>query len=164
MHKASSPEALPLGELARMRLRGQGCCQRARHTAIRTLLVRAIVSQRFRVSFCWACPLRLLRRHLSQRERLWQSAKSAVTARGSPFGRAGANAPERARMLPKSQTHSDTHPACQSHRIATLSCFILLGLPSPSASQTPLPKGEALAVRKVCCYRQRLSLDKLVRR
>ena len=35
-----------MGELARMRLRGQGCCQRARHTAIRTLLVRAIVSQR----------------------------------------------------------------------------------------------------------------------
>ena len=28
------------------RRRGQGCCQRARHTAIRTLLVRAIVSQR----------------------------------------------------------------------------------------------------------------------
>ena len=26
---------------------------------------------------------------------------------------------ERARMLTKSQTHSDTHPACQSHRIAT---------------------------------------------
>ena len=72
-----------MGELARMRLRGQGCCQRARHTAIRTLLVRAIVSLRFRVSFCRACPLRLLRRHLSQRERLWQSAKSAVTARGS---------------------------------------------------------------------------------
>ena len=30
----------------RSRRRGQGCCQRARHTAIRTLLVRAIVSQR----------------------------------------------------------------------------------------------------------------------
>ena len=30
----------------RSRRRGQGCCKRARHTAIRTLLVRAIVSQR----------------------------------------------------------------------------------------------------------------------
>ena len=30
----------------RSRRRGQGCCQRARHTAIRTLLVRDIVSQR----------------------------------------------------------------------------------------------------------------------
>ena len=30
----------------RSRRRGQGCCQRARHTVIRTLLVRAIVSQR----------------------------------------------------------------------------------------------------------------------
>ena len=30
----------------RSRRRGQGCCQRARHTAICTLLVRAIVSQR----------------------------------------------------------------------------------------------------------------------
>ena len=30
----------------RSRRRGQGCCQRARHTAIRTLLVRAIVSLR----------------------------------------------------------------------------------------------------------------------
>ena len=66
-------------------------------------------------------------------------------------------------MLTKSKTHSDTNPVCQRHCIATLSCFILLGLPSPSASQTPLPKGEALAVRKVCCYRQRLSLDKLAR-
>ncbi len=42
----------------RSRRRGQGCCQRARHTAIRTLLVRAIVSLCFRVLFCRACPLR----------------------------------------------------------------------------------------------------------
>ena len=35
----------------RSRRRGQGCCQRARHTAIRTLLVRAIVSQRRRSNF-----------------------------------------------------------------------------------------------------------------
>ena len=42
----------------RSRRRGQGCCQRARHTAIRTLLVRAIVSLCFRVLFCRTCPLR----------------------------------------------------------------------------------------------------------
>ena len=42
---------------------------------------------------------------------------------------------ERARMLPKSQTHSDTHPACQSHRIAVLSCFILPGLPSQALAR-----------------------------
>ena len=55
--KASHFERLPRpGEVARKcqkgarclrsRRRGQGCCQRVRHTAIRTLLVRAIVSQR----------------------------------------------------------------------------------------------------------------------
>ena len=70
-----------------------------------------------------------------QRERLWQSAKSAVTARGSLFGRAGANVPERARMLTKSKTHSDTNPVCQRHCIATLSCFILLGLPSQALTR-----------------------------
>ncbi len=46
------------------------------------------------------------------------------------LGEVSAEQTERARMLPKSQTHSDTHPACQSHRIAVLSCFILPGLPS----------------------------------
>ena len=35
------------------------------------------------------------------------------------LGEVSAEQTERARMLPKSQTHSDTHPACQSHRIAT---------------------------------------------
>ena len=34
------------------------------------------------------------------------------------LGEVSAEQTERARMLPKSQTHSDTHPACQSHRIA----------------------------------------------
>ena len=34
--------------------------------------------------------------HLSQRERLWQCGKLSVFAKGSPFGGAGASAPERA--------------------------------------------------------------------
>ena len=42
----------------RSRRRGQGCCQRARHTAIQALFVRDIVSLCFRVLFCRACPLR----------------------------------------------------------------------------------------------------------
>ena len=51
------------------------------------------------------------------------------------LGEVSAEQTERARMLPKSQTHSDTHPACQSHRIAVLSCFILPGLPSQALTR-----------------------------
>ena len=51
------------------------------------------------------------------------------------LGEVSAEQTERARMLPKSQTHSDTHPACQSHRIAALSCFILPGLPSQALAR-----------------------------
>ena len=51
------------------------------------------------------------------------------------LGEVSAEQTERARMLPKSQTHSDTHPACQSHRIAVLSCFILSGLPSQALAR-----------------------------
>ena len=42
----------------RSRRRGQGCCQRARHTAIQALFVRDIVSLCFYVLFYRACPLR----------------------------------------------------------------------------------------------------------
>ena len=46
------------------------------------------LTSRVRIAVCLAlwqhpCPLRLLRRHLSQSERLWHSARSAVIARGS---------------------------------------------------------------------------------
>ena len=57
---------------------------------------------------------------------------------------------ERARMLTKNKKHSDTHPACQSHRIAVLSCFILPGLPSQalarqlSQRESPWQGGQAL--------------------
>ena len=50
-------------------------------------------------------------------------------------GKVSAEQTERARMLPKSQTHSDTHPVCQRHRIAVLSCFILPGLPSQALAR-----------------------------
>ena len=39
--------------------------------------------------------------HLSQRERPWQYGKVSGFAKGSPFGGAGAQAPERARPLPQ---------------------------------------------------------------
>ena len=42
----------------RSRRRGQGCCQKAKNTAIRSLFVRDIVSLCFRVLFGRACPLR----------------------------------------------------------------------------------------------------------
>ena len=51
------------------------------------------------------------------------------------LGEVSAEQTERARMLPKSQTHSDTHPACQSHRIAVLSRFIWPGLPSQALAR-----------------------------
>ena len=50
-------------------------------------------------------------------------------------GKVSAEQTERARMLPKSQTHSDTSPVCQRHRIAVLSCFILPGLPSQALAR-----------------------------
>ena len=51
------------------------------------------------------------------------------------LGEVSAEQTERARMLTKSKKHSDTHPACQSHRIAVLSCFILPGLPSQALAR-----------------------------
>ena len=61
---------------------------------------------------------------------------------------------ERARMLTKSKKHSDTHPVCQRHRIAVLSCFILPGLPSQalarqlSQRESPWQRGDVFAETK----------------
>ena len=88
--KASHFERLPRpGEVARKcqkgarclrsRRRGQGCCQRARHTAIRTLLVRAIVSLCFRVLFCRACPLRRWRASSPKGRALGKEVKPSCT-------------------------------------------------------------------------------------
>ena len=132
----------------RSRRRGQGCCQRARHTAIQALFVRDIVSLCFRVLFCRACPLRRWRASSPKGRALgkevsfslkpicvcWKTSRDAKASHFERLPRPGEVArkcqkgarwhgeavTERARMLPKSQTHSDTHPACQSHRIATL--------------------------------------------
>ena len=63
------------------------------------------------------------------------SRKRCGMAKPLTLGEVSAEQTERARMLPKSQTRSDTHPACQSHRIAVLSCFISPGLPSQALAR-----------------------------
>ena len=96
-------------------------------------------------------PSQALARQLSQRESPWQRAfvfdetdlrllENVTECQSLSLWERwhGEAVTERARMLTKSQTHSDTHPACQSHRIAVLSCFILPGLPSQAlARQLP---------------------------
>ena len=73
-NETSLPRALPLGELARQRLRGQARPNKTRkHSDTMSLTNRACIA------VCLAlwqhpCPLRLLRRHLSQSERLWHPA------------------------------------------------------------------------------------------
>ena len=72
-NETSLPRALPLGELARQRLRGQ-----ARQNKTRKHSDTMALTSRVRIAVCLAlwqhpCPLRLLRRHLSQSERLWHS-------------------------------------------------------------------------------------------
>ena len=73
-NETSLPRAPPLGELARQRLRGQARQNKTRkHSDTMSLTNRACIA------VCLAlwqhpCPLRLLRRHLSQSERLWHPA------------------------------------------------------------------------------------------
>ena len=77
-------------------------------------------------------PSQALTRQLSQRESPWQRGfvfdetdwgllENVTECQSLSLWERwhGEAVTERARMLPKSQTHSDTHPACQSHRIAT---------------------------------------------
>ena len=147
----------------RSRRRGQGCCQRARHTAIRTLLVRAIVSQRRWSNFTGlalsgadapALPKgRALGKEGSSPMKpicvCWKTSRDAKASHFERLPRPGEVArkcqtgtrwhceavTERARMLTKSKKHSDTSPVCQRHRIAALSCFILPGLPSQALAR-----------------------------
>ena len=72
-NETSLPRALPLGELARQRLRGQARQNKTRkHSDTMSLANSACIA------VCLAlwqhpCPLRLLRSHLSQSERLWRA-------------------------------------------------------------------------------------------
>ena len=140
---------LTLGEVARRSRDGEGkdADKKQKNTAIQALFVRDIVSLRFRVLFCRACPLRRWRASSPKGRALgkevsfsmkpicvcWKTSRNAKASHFERLPRPGEVArkcqkgtrwhgeavTERARMLPKSQTHSDTHPACQSHRIAT---------------------------------------------
>ena len=123
------------------------------------------LTSRVRIAVCLAlwqhpCPLRLLRRHLSQSERLWHSVTFSMISQ------------------PLHLVSSETKPLCQglscqescraSARLRgwTKDAFrvsgitqVLLCTTSPSSSLRSMPPplvGEALAFRKVCCYRQRL--------
>ena len=103
------------------------------------------LTSRVRIAVCLAlwqhpCPLRLLRRHLSQSERLWQSgtlsiklqsisAKRHLFAKGSHFGGAGASAPERASPVKLLQRRCDTMALTSRVRIAV--CLALWQHPCP---------------------------------
>ena len=73
-NETSLPRAPLQGELARQRLRGQARQNKTRkHSDTMSLTNRACIAVLF--AFCQhPCPLRLLRRHLSQSERLWHPA------------------------------------------------------------------------------------------
>ena len=103
------------------------------------------LTSRVRIAVCLAlwqhpCPLRLLRRHLSQSERLWHSvtfsiklqsisAKRHLFAKGSHFGGAGASAPERASPVKLLQRRCDTMALTSRVRIAV--CLALWQHPCP---------------------------------
>ena len=86
----SLPRALLPGELARQRLRGQARQNETRKRSdTMSLTNRVCIAVRF--AFCQhPCPLRLLRRHLSQSERLWHSVtfsskRKSVSSKTTPL-------------------------------------------------------------------------------
>ena len=80
LENVTARQSLSLWERClRSRRRGQGCCQRARHTAIQALFVRAIVSLCFRVLFCRACPLRRWRASSPKGRALGKEVKPSCT-------------------------------------------------------------------------------------
>ena len=89
-NETSLPRACPLGELARQRLRGQARQNKTRKRSdTMSLTNRACIAVFF--VFCQhPCPLRLLRRHLSQSERLWHSVtffskRKSVSSKTKPL-------------------------------------------------------------------------------
>ena len=85
----------------------------------------------------WGCtpqasspsPSRLTPCHLSQSERPWQYGKVSGFAKGSPFGGAGASAPERASPVKLLQRRCDTMALTSRVRIAV--CLALWQHPCP---------------------------------
>ena len=78
-------------------------------------------------------------------------AKVARPAKGSPFGGAGERSEtERASRLSQSRCTAISRLFVRAILSQCKSC-LSASLPSPSAAQTPLPEGEALAFRIVSC-------------
>ena len=120
------------------------------------------LTSRVRIAVCLAlwqhpCPLRLLRRHLSQSERLWHSVTfsgkhKSVSSKTKPLCQ-GLSCQESCRA--DARLRGWTKDAFRVSGITQ----VLLCTTSPSSSLRSMPAplvGEALAFRKVCCYRQRL--------
>ena len=103
------------------------------------------------------CPLRLLRRHLSQSERLWRavmfsSKRKSVSSKTSPLCQ---GLPCQGSCRADARLRGWTKDAFRVSGITQ----VLLCTTSPSSSLRSMPPplaGEALAFREVCCYRQRL--------
>ena len=120
------------------------------------------LTSRVRIAVCLAlwqhpCPLRLLRRHLSQSERLWHSVtffskRKSVSSETKPLCQ-GLSCQESCRA--DARLRGWTKDAFRLSGITQ----VLLCTTSPTSSLRSMPPplvGEALAFRKVCCYRQRL--------
>ena len=92
-HPAAVIMALPLGELARQRLRGQARCQRAVSAAISSCFYGSAVIAVFLHSLYQPCPLRHRKRcHLSKRERPKKAAVPADKVQ-RPFLMSGISSP-----------------------------------------------------------------------
>ena len=120
------------------------------------------LTSRVRIAVCLAlwqhpCPLRLLRRHLSQSERLWHSVtfsskRKSVSSKTKPLCQ---GLPCQGSCRADARLRGWTKDAFRVSGITQ----VLLCTTSPSSSLRSMPAplvGEALAFRKVCCYRQRL--------
>ena len=146
----SLPRALPLGELARQRLRGQARQNKTRkHSDTMSLTNRACIA------VCLAlwqhpCPLRLLRRHLSQSERLWHSVtfsskSQSVSSKTKPLCQ---GLPYKGSWRADARLRGWTKGAFRGNEITQ----VLLCTTSPSSSLRSMPPplvGEALAFRDV---------------
>ena len=140
-NETSLPRAPTLGELARQRLRGQARQNKTRkHSDTMSLTNRACIAVFF--AFCQhPCPLRLLRRHLSQSERLWHSVtfsskRKSVSSKTKPLcqGLSLWESWRRRRLRGqarqnKTRKHSDTMSLTSRVRIAV--CLALWQHPCP---------------------------------
>ena len=142
----------------RSRRRGQGCCQRARHTAIRTLLVRAIVSQRRWSNFtglalsdaCGASSPKVgaLGKEVSFSMKLiWFCWKTRRNAKASHFGRGVCGADGEGKDAAKEPDTQRYAPCLSEPSYRNAAGVISPGLPSQTPAAPAPPKWEPLAKR-----------------